>query len=336
MHTLKVSTVLFLLFVRLLNRLDDIVGHFLHIQGFERRKGPLHGEQLDNGLPLDAHDKIALAGFFAIHHHVRPAADGLNSLHNLVGPRLEGASLLAGLNRDDHIVARGFAATGRQGSHLCRHLFLGDDGFLLGSDDGLLLFCGGGRGRTCHRHSRGHSFLAGRSRGASHDELGVSSAVQTTSAYGWQLTLLLARERGRGCVNSSYNRRFLQTTDEPTRLCNLGVSLVGLNAFVLARWRFTRISGPFSLFVRSHYFFFLFSLPAFVVTALLHYAPHALALLKVRPRISRPTAFAAIAPSFGGDPAELDPKSRHWSLCAGTHWTRRGTSRRRVLLDSTS
>ena len=174
MHTLKFSTALFLLFVRTLNRLDDIVRHFLHIQGFERRKGSLQGEQLDNGLAAHAHYKIALAGFFGIHHHVGLAADGL---HNLVGPRLEGASLLAGLNRDDRVVvARGFAAGGRQRSHLCRHLFLDDDGFLLGSDDGLLLLFstgtaggGGGRGRTCHRR-RAHCFFAGRSSGASHDE----------------------------------------------------------------------------------------------------------------------------------------------------------------------
>jgi len=61
---------------------------------------PLHAQKLDDGLvlALDADDEVSAAGFLLVDLDPSPVTDGGG---DLVGPGLERASLLAGLDRND-------------------------------------------------------------------------------------------------------------------------------------------------------------------------------------------------------------------------------------------
>lgn len=103
-----------------LQRRQDFRIDFVHIQRLERRKGPLHGEQLDHGLVVHLDDKVAATRFFSVNLNAGLVSDCLG---NLVGPSLEGGSLFASFNRHEEFVAnRLFGGRCFRGRRLWSHL----------------------------------------------------------------------------------------------------------------------------------------------------------------------------------------------------------------------
>ena len=72
-----------------------VLGDVVHVQRLERGEGPLHVEELEDRRVADAHNERTFARLLRIDDDVGLARERLDEF---IGPRLERASALAGLD----------------------------------------------------------------------------------------------------------------------------------------------------------------------------------------------------------------------------------------------